>query len=66
MEPPKGYRPIEGARVYASNGEVIVTHCCLDEVLTEQECEEHNCDHMGCGWEHVLWRLPLPEKALAR
>lgn len=29
----------------------------------ESEDEEtgHNCDAMGCGWDHVLWRIPIPE-----
>ena len=30
---------------------VIVVH------ELEEDDENHNCDDMGCGWDHVLYRI---------
>ncbi len=54
---PAGYRQLDKyTRVYVSDKWLLVTGT-PDE--SEDEETGHNCDAMGCGWEHVLYRLPL-------
>ncbi len=49
---PAGYRPLAA---YTNGAEVIVTGSPPDED-DDPKYELHNCDAMGCGWEHVLLR----------
>jgi len=54
---PAGYRQLDKyTRVYVSDKWLLVTGT-PDE--SEDEETGHNCDAMGCGWEHVLYRFPL-------
>ena len=55
---PKGWWPLNAY----SNGEEIVvmgtpTH---NEELAEDAPEQHDCDEMGCGSDHVLARFRVP------
>jgi calcineurin-like phosphoesterase family protein len=53
---PESYRLI---RAY-SNGTEIIIPGDPDE---EKDGENHNCDALGCGWEHVAHRFPSKEAA---
>ena len=54
---PKDYRPIEV--VAYSNGKNVVIIGTPHEYETDEEnYAHHNCDQMGCGWSHVLYRAP--------
>lgn len=56
---PKGYRRLD-AEVWIGSNDVVVVGT-PDE--SEDEETGHNCDAMGCGWDHVLYRIPLPSTA---
>src|SRR5687767_2293148 len=58
----------EAHSVVTTSDEVLILGHPPDEPegLTEPQYSEwyetaHNCDEMGCGWEHVLWRKRLDE-----
>ena len=58
---PDKFREIENARVYIGpEGKLIIT-AEPDEVWHElpEDMMPHNCDGMGCGWEHVIARVDL-------
>ncbi len=38
--------------------ELVITGTPPDEDEVADEDYGHNCDAMGCGWEHVLMRIP--------
>lgn len=46
---------------YSTEREIVIVGVPpSDERLPEEE--QHNCDAMGCGMEHVLYRFPKPER----
>ena len=49
---PQGYQRLSA---YTNGTEVIVTGPPPSED-DDPECEIHNCDQMGCNWEHALLR----------
>lgn len=54
---PAGYTQLDKyTRVYVSDKWLLVTGTPAED---EDEETGHNCDAMGCGWEHVPYRLPL-------
>lgn len=58
---PAGFTQMDKyTRVYVSDKWLLVTGT-PDE--SEDEETGHNCDAMGCGWEHVLYRFPLTTEA---
>lgn len=44
---------LEDTRVYQTARHIVITGDPAAD-------SEHNCDAMGCGMEHVLYRFPLP------
>lgn len=46
------------AYVYRTATQIVITG------HPDEEDEQHNCDAMGCGYEHVLYRFPLPTKGV--
>lgn len=47
------------ATVYLTErGEIVLTYDPIDNEESGEE-EQHNCDAQGCGFEHVLLRVPL-------
>jgi hypothetical protein len=54
---PKGFVELPGeyARVY-TNGKEIVYVGTPPEEEEDPNCEIHDCDAMGCNWEHVIFR----------
>jgi hypothetical protein len=58
---PKGYvleTVRNGKRFYRGPSSIVVTGRPPDEGHLPEE-ERHNCDAMGCGWEHVLTIMPI-------
>lgn len=54
---PAGYTQLDKyTRVYVSDRWLLITGTPEE---SEDEETGHNCDAMGCGWEHVLYRFPL-------
>ena len=55
---PIGFAKIEGAtEVFIGNGEIVVVG---DPPRYENEADDpHNCDAMGCRWNHVLYRAKV-------
>jgi hypothetical protein len=53
------YQRLDGVRVYTDGVQIVVEGNPPDET-TDPEGVAHNCDVMGCGLEHVLYRAPLP------
>jgi len=49
---PAGFRQIQ-ANVYTNGNEIVVT-CHPDAICKDEGW--HNCDEMGCRWEHVVLR----------
>lgn len=47
---------------YDVGDEIVVcgTPIEFNEDLPEDDPRYHNCDAMGCGQEHVLYRFPKP------
>lgn len=43
----KGAKLVEA---YETDEEIIV-------MGTPDDSDDHNCDAMGCGWQHVMWRF---------
>jgi hypothetical protein len=39
------------------DNQIIVIGQPPSEYIDEDESTHHNCDAMGCGWEHVLMRI---------
>lgn len=48
----------QGLRAYTGPSELIV--CGIPFQREGAEESGHNCDQMGCGWDHVLARFQLP------
>lgn len=50
------------AEVYTNGTQIVV----LGEPPEPPDGEDllHNCDQMGCGWDHVLIRINAPEELL--
>jgi hypothetical protein len=42
-----------GKRYYRGPGKIVITGDVPDEDHLPEH-ERHNCDEMGCGWEHVI------------
>jgi hypothetical protein len=53
---PPGFRVVP-ATVYTDGKRLVVT-AHPDHVRDGEDW--HNCDAMGCGWEHVIGRVQLP------
>jgi hypothetical protein len=49
---PKGYIELKDIRVYTNGKNVVLTGDPTSE--DDPEAEIHDCDFMGCRWEHVL------------
>ncbi len=47
--------------VYKTETHIIITGIPEEEDETAEE-SRHNCDAMGCGQEHVLYRFKIVEK----
>jgi hypothetical protein len=55
---PAGFRVLR-ATVYTDGEHIVVTAHPHDVCEAE---DWHNCDEMGCGWEHVLLRGRVGDK----
>lgn len=60
---PPGFREIQ-ASVYTNGAEIVVCahpDSVWPELVNDSGCDEHphNCDAMGCNWEHVIARAKL-------
>ena len=42
---------IDDLKIYSDGKKVVI---CGQPPDNDNEAEAHNCDDMGCGWEHVL------------
>ena len=52
---PEGVKEIGKCIYLKEDGSFVVTG------YVEQDDENHNCDEMGCGWEHVIFRGTVSE-----
>ena len=52
---------LPNAKVYRNETEVIITGDPPD-VEDGADISAHDCDLMGCGWEHVLYRFHRRER----
>jgi hypothetical protein len=61
---PPGWKELGGngqVGIYIKGNQIIVVGVPYEyENLSDDDPRHHNCDVMGCGWEHVLWRGTLP------
>jgi hypothetical protein len=52
---------------YTDGKQVVVTdHGSITWEGRGEVEDDHDCDAMGCGWEHVLARFQLPQPVPAR
>lgn len=62
---PDGYRldqiTADGRRWYRGRDKIVVTGTPPDDEHLPEE-ERHNCDAMGCNWEHVIQIIPIAEE----
>lgn len=54
---PSGYTRID-ATVWIGLKDVVITG---QPEESDDEETGHNCDAIGCGWDHVLYRIPLSD-----
>jgi hypothetical protein len=57
---PDGWQKVQGFGGYTSDGNVTAVFTDGRQVVLLGEPSEesgHNCDTMGCGWDHVLCRI---------
>ena len=59
---PEGFTQLRDVNVYVkpipeSDRHIIIITGDPPEEKEGVEDDLHNCDYMGCGWEHVLYRL---------
>ena len=56
---PEGFKLVNAHEVWVGHGLLVVTG------VPEEELDEgnlkHNCDAMGCGQAHVLYKVPISE-----
>lgn len=48
-----------GGAAYTGDGQIVITGSPLTEDPNAEE-SAHNCDAMGCGQDHVVWRFSIP------
>jgi hypothetical protein len=51
---------LQSFRGYTDGQHVTICGSPADPESEDDEGHGHNCDRMGCGWEHVLARFVLP------
>lgn len=49
---------IEGVCVYSNGKQLVITG---EPPADDNEAEVHDCDAMGCNWEHVLMVFDIDE-----
>ena len=58
---PAGFEKVENVTGYMSGAKITRLETNGRDVVilgeVDPEDQTHNCDQMGCGWEHVLVRL---------
>jgi hypothetical protein len=59
LRTPKGFRELD-VRVW-TDGKTLVIEGEPPDEDADPRAEIHHCDVMGCGWCHVLARLPIDE-----
>lgn len=55
---PEGFRELP-VRVWTNGLQLIIEGDPPDEETDPVGAHLHDCDQMGCGWCHVLARIPL-------
>ena len=60
---PDGTAILSSVRVYASDDGrfLTITYCPSQDTDDELGEHQHNCDAVGCGQDHVLARVEVPE-----
>ncbi len=56
LKVPDGFEKVAEGHVFIGKGEVVVTG-----IPPAEPEDAHNCDEMGCGWDHVLYRVRVRE-----
>jgi len=58
---PDGFKDlqIEGVALYSDGKKLVI---CGEPPENDEEAEIHNCDAMGCNWEHVLMVFDIDDE----
>lgn len=58
FQPPTGFRSVGDGEVFVSKDYVVVCGTPVDDENAPEELR-HNCDAMGCGQDHVIFRARI-------